>query len=129
EWAEAEKAMREAIAGNPKETEGTVSIAGSWFETYVPHYFLARALAKEGKCQEALVEFAESERQGVTPSIPDFARYLKTRSGCRPEAKAEKPPREISVVEVPFGGEAQTATRPAAPAGDVVKPKANVPGP
>ncbi|MCU1348601.1 MAG: hypothetical protein JWO56_1631 [Acidobacteria bacterium] len=112
EWAAAEKAMRETIAGNPTESAGTVSISGSWFETYVPHYFLARALAKEGKCQEALVEFAESERQGVTPAIPDFARYLKTRGGCRPQAKPEKPPREIGVVEIPFGETTETAAAP-----------------
>ena len=82
EWAKAERLMRETIAGNPNESEGTVSIAGSWFETYVPHYFLARALAKQGKCDEALKAFAETERQGVTPNIPDFARHLRTRGGC-----------------------------------------------
>src|SRR5687768_16872947 len=82
EWAAAEKAMRAAVAGNPNESAGTVSIAGSWYETYVPHYFLARALAKQGKCAEAIREFEESERQGITPTIPDFARHLQTRGGC-----------------------------------------------
>ncbi len=121
EWANAEKAMREAIAGNPNETEGTVSIAGSWFETYVPHYFLARALAKQGKCTEALRAFAESERQGVTPAIPDFARHLKTRGGCGAQAKPQKPVKEIDAFEVPFD-ESQTTTRtPKKP--DVVVPQ------
>ena len=91
EWKDAERLMRETIAVNPKETAGTVSIAGSWFETYVPHYFLARALARQGKCEEALQEFAETERQGVTPTIPDFARHLQTRGGCKPHAKPAKP--------------------------------------
>ena len=109
----AEQKMREAVAGNPNETEGTVSIAGSWYETYVPHYFLARALAKQGKCEEALREFAESERQGVTPAISDFARHLKTRGGCRPQTKPEKPPRVVGEVEVPFGEE--PVSKPAAP--------------
>lgn len=117
DWAAAEKLMRQAVAGNPNETEGTVSISGSWFETYVPHYFLARALARQGKCEEALVEFAESERQGVTPTISDFAKHLKTRDGCRKGAKEEKPKREIGVVEVPFGEDVPppaTTTRPPA---------------
>ncbi|HYC61682.1 MAG TPA: hypothetical protein VEK79_19155 [Thermoanaerobaculia bacterium] len=102
DWKAAEKLMREAIAGNPKETEGTVSIAGSWFETYVPHYFLARALARQGKCAEALKEFEESERQGVTPAIPDFARHLQTRGGCKPQPKAEKPKEIVFETSVPF---------------------------
>jgi len=131
DWAAAETAMRAAIAGNPKETEGTVSISGSWFETYVPHYFLARALAKQGKCQEALVEFAESERQGVTPAIGDFARHLETRDGCRKGAKGEtKPPREIGVVEVPFGSEAPPPkSNPVEPKPPVPEPKPPVAGP
>jgi len=134
EWAAAEKAMRETLAGNPKESEGTVSISGAWFETYVPHYFLARALAKEGKCDEALLEFAESERQGVTPGIPDFARYLKTRGGCRPQPKATRPPREIGVVEVPFGESTETAAPPITtgtpatlPSTTALPPKGDVP--
>ena len=90
EWASAERLMRESVAGNPTEVEGTVRIAGQWFETYVPHYFLARALAKQGKCAEALKEFAESERQGVTPTIPDFKRHLDSRGGCQPTAKPKK---------------------------------------
>lgn len=116
EWRNAEKFMRETIAANPKETEGTVSIAGSWFETYVPHYFLARALARQGKCEEALREFAESERQGVTPTIPDFARHLQTRGGCKPQAKPSKPKEVVFETTVPFGDEAPTpvtTTRPA----------------
>jgi len=102
EWAKAEKLMRETIAVNPRESEGTVSIAGSWYETYVPHYFLARSLAKQGKCDQALKAFAETERQGVTPAISDFARHLRTRGGCKPAANEAKPPRVIGEVEVPF---------------------------
>lgn len=102
EWAKAERLMRETIAGNPNESEGTVSIAGAWHETYVPHYFLARALAKQGKCAEALKAFAETERQGVTPGIPDFARHLRTRGGCKPAPPAAKPGRVVGEVEVPF---------------------------
>jgi hypothetical protein len=112
EWANAEKLMRATIAVNPNETEGTVSIAGSWFETYVPHYFLARALAKQGKCDEALREFAESERQGVTPTIPDFARHLQTRGGCKPQTKAAKPKEIVFETTVPFG-ESSVAPVPA----------------
>jgi len=96
EWSKAERLMRETIAANPTESEGTVSIAGQWFETYVPHYFLARALARQGKCAEALTAFAETERQGISPAIEDFARHLKTRGGC-------KGSREISI-DVPLAG-------------------------
>jgi tetratricopeptide (TPR) repeat protein len=120
EWAKAETALRAAVAANPNESEGTVQLAGSWFETYVPHYFLARTLAKQGKCAEALNEFAASERQGVTPSIPDFARHLKTRDGCGGQAKTTKPPRTVGEVTVPFGEEAPP--RAPAPKTDVVKP-------
>ncbi|HEX6097816.1 MAG TPA: hypothetical protein VF432_15935 [Thermoanaerobaculia bacterium] len=116
EWAKAEQLMRETIAANPRESEGTVSIAGSWFETYVPHYFLARALAKQGKCAEALKAFAETERQGVTPAIPDFARHLRTRGGCRAAAKEEKPKKVIGEVEVPFEDVAPAPRSSGAPA-------------
>ena len=125
EWKNAEKLMRETIAANPKESSGTVSIAGSWFETYVPHYFLARALAKQGKCDEALKEFAESERQGVTPAIPDFARHLQTRGGCKPQPKSSKPKEAVFETSVPFGEEGTTpTTTSAAPVKprDTVKP-------
>ena len=108
EWKNAEKLMRETIAANPKESEGTVSIAGSWYETYVPHYFLARALARQGKCAEALKEFEETERQGVTPTIPDFARHLQTRGGCKPQAKPARPKEIVFETTVPFGEEGTT---------------------
>lgn len=113
EWAKAEKLMRETIAGNPNETAGTVSVRGQWFETYVPHYFLARALAKQGKCEEALRHFAESERQGVTPTISDFKRHLDTRGGCRPQPKKDAPAKKTVDVTVPFGEDAVAVPRPA----------------
>jgi tetratricopeptide (TPR) repeat protein len=114
-WKDAEALMRETIATNPKESSGTVSVSGSWFETYVPHYFLARALAKQGKCDEATKEFAESERQGVTPAIPDFAKYLQTRGGCKPQAKVVKPKEVVFETTVPFGEEEPAAPAPVAP--------------
>ncbi|HEV7241852.1 MAG TPA: hypothetical protein VGQ36_21655 [Thermoanaerobaculia bacterium] len=125
EWAKAERLMRETIAGNPNESEGTVSIAGAWYETYVPHYFLARALAKQGKCAEALKAFAETERQGVTPNIPDFARHVRTRGGCRPAPPEKKPTRVIGEVEVPF----EDVPKPIEPKPIVVEPKPVEPKP
>jgi hypothetical protein len=128
EWAAAEKLMREAVAGNPNEVNGTVRVEGQWFETYVPHYFLARALAKQGKCAEALKHFEESERQGVTPTIADFARHVNTRGGCKPAAARDKPAKVVGEVVVPFGEEAVVPV-PAKPkdnpppAVDVVAPK------
>jgi hypothetical protein len=122
EWKNAEKFMRETIAVNPKETAGTVSIAGSWFETYVPHYFLARALAKQGKCAEALKEFEETERQGVTPAIPDFARHLQTRGGCKPQPKAAKPKEVVFETSVPFAEEGTTTNAPPVKPSNTAKP-------
>lgn len=119
EWASAEVLMRKTIAVNPTESEGTVSISGQWFETYVPHYFLARALARQGKCAAALAAFAESERQGVTPGIEDFARHLKTRDGCKGR-------REITI-DVPLEGGTSTRSKDPVEAPSVkppsVKPK------
>lgn len=113
EWANAEALMRDAVAGNPQEVDGTVRISGEWFETYVPHYFLARALAKQGKCEEALREFAESERQGVTMSIPDFARHVTSRDGCaKSAAKPSRPTKVITEVEVPFDDDQPATTKP-----------------
>lgn len=138
EWKNAEKFMRETIAVNPKESSGTVSIAGSWFETYVPHYFLARALARQGKCAEALKEFEDSERQGVTPTIPDFARHLQTRGGCKPQAKPAKPKEIVFETTVPFAEEGATpvttSTPPAKPREtvkprEIAKPRATAPPP
>jgi hypothetical protein len=131
EWKNAEKFMRETIAVNPKESEGTVSIAGSWYETYVPHYFLARALAKQGKCAEALKEFEETERQGVTPTISDFARHLQTRGGCKPQAKPAKPKEIVFETTVPFAEEGTTpvtttTTAPAIKPRETVKPPETV---
>ncbi|HYK04131.1 MAG TPA: tetratricopeptide repeat protein [Thermoanaerobaculia bacterium] len=124
EWAAAEKLMREAVAGNPNEVDGTVRVEGQWFETYVPHYFLARALAKQGKCAEALKHFEESERQGVTPAIPDFARHLNTRGGCKPAATKPKGGKVLGEVVVPFGEEAPP-TSSSAPK-DPVTPKVDI---
>jgi tetratricopeptide (TPR) repeat protein len=121
DYAEAERLLREAVAGNPNEVDGTVRISGQWFETYVPHYFLARALAKQGKCGEAAREFAESERQGVTPAIGDFARHLRTRGGCKPQAGNEAPPKKTIDVTVPFGDEVPVA-KPATPKPATPKP-------
>jgi hypothetical protein len=127
EWKDAEKLMRETIAANPNETSGTVSISGSWFETYVPHYFLARALAKQGRCAEALKEFDETERQGVTATIPDFAKHLQTRGGCKPGAKPAKPKEIVFETTVPFGGDenpppVMTTSAPPTPPRNVIKP-------
>ena len=119
EWKKAEQLMRETIAVNPNESAGTVSISGSWFETYVPHYFLARALAKQKKCDQALVAFAETERQGVSPAIPDFARHIRTRGGCTPQAAPPKPAKVIKEVTVPFAEEEEVVTPAPAP----VQPK------
>jgi hypothetical protein len=127
-WKEAESLMRKTIAGNPTEMNGTVSVSGSWFETYVPHYFLARALAKQGKCAEALKEFDETERQGVTPAIPDFAKHLATRDGCKPGAKPAAVPKKVPFeTTVPFGGDeitpvTTTSAAPTSPPRNVVKP-------
>ena len=120
EWKKAEQLMRETVAANPNESAGTVSISGSWYETYVPHYFLARALAKQGKCEEALAAFAETERQGVTPTISDFARHLRTRGGCKPQAAPAKPQKVIKEATVPFGEEPEPVVTPPSP---VVIPK------
>jgi tetratricopeptide (TPR) repeat protein len=128
EWAAAEKLMREAVAANPNEVNGTVRVEGQWFETYVPHYFLARAMAKQGKCKEALKHFEESERQGVSPAIPDFARHLNTRGGCKPAATKEKPAKVLAEVVVPFGEDsAPVPAKPnAPPQANPVAPKVDV---
>jgi hypothetical protein len=128
EWKNAEALMREAIAGNPTETEGTVQISGQWYETYVPHYFLARALAKQKKCAEALKEFAESERQGVSPTIEDFERHLRTRGGCQPDGVPAPKQKVVLEATVPFGGKSPTSpTATVTPAPVPVKPPIAVP--
>jgi hypothetical protein len=125
EWKAAEAAMRATIAGNPKESPGTVRVSGEWYETYVPHYFLARALAKQGKCAEAVKEFEETERQGVTMQIGDFARHVTSRGGCGGAPKAEPKKKIVLEATVPFGDEAPpppplTTTRAAPPPKPIV---------
>jgi hypothetical protein len=115
EWKAAEAAMRATIAGNPKESPGTVRVSGEWYETYVPHYFLARALAKQGKCAEAIKEFEETERQGVTMQIGDFARHVTSRGGCGGAPKAEPKKKIVLEATVPFGEEAVPRAATAAP--------------
>jgi hypothetical protein len=117
EWAAAEKAMRATIAGNPTESSGTVRISGQWYETYVPHYFLARALAKQGKCAEAIREFEETERQGVTMQIGDFARHVTTRDACGGAAKPVPKKKVVLEATIPFDEDvpAPVATATVAP--------------
>ena len=91
--------MRETIAGNPNESPGTVSVSGSWFETYVPHYSWGGRWPSRAIVAEALKEFEETERQGVSPRSP-ISRAISRRAAAASRKRKPAKPKEI-VFETP----------------------------
>lgn len=93
DWPRAEQLMRTAIAGRAEAADRL--IRHLHLRPYVPHYYLGLSLAEQGRCEQALEAFAESERQGVVTGLAAEADVLRDRQGrCRQSVAAEAEARQ-----------------------------------
>jgi len=110
QYAAAADNLRRAVALNATESRDEVPIYGTWYEPYTPHLHLAMALVKLGRCEEARVEFAASDKQGIVPAVArnirDYGTVKAIRDACAPPSQpqpsltasaAERPPVTTSV--------------------------------
>ncbi len=63
EWQQAEELIRGALEKWPQ-CGGNVRRRGMFIEPYLPHFFLGLALARQGRCEEALRQLRESISEG-----------------------------------------------------------------
>jgi hypothetical protein len=95
-WADVVLQMRRAIQANPQESDRKVrSRLGGLLRQggteYLPHFFLGEALFNLQECAGAIEAWANSERQRVVESRPDFMAILQ-RGYVACEAKGVLPP-------------------------------------
>src|SRR2546430_820369 len=67
QWEQCISAMRQAIRERPDENASTVFIYGTWYEPYIPHYYLGMALYKSGQCSKATEHLQEGLRHKILP--------------------------------------------------------------
>jgi hypothetical protein len=92
-WGDVAGAMLSAIAAAQTE-KAEMRGTGMKIYPYLPHYYLGLAYFELGRCEEALREWAVSERQGVIQGQPEMARLLAGRTACGPApTPAPTPPR------------------------------------
>lgn len=93
DWPRAERLMRSAVAGRAEEADRL--LRHLHLRPYVPHFYLGLALAEQGKCEEALSAFAESERQGVIGTLAGEVAVLRDHQArCREALAAAAAGRE-----------------------------------
>ena len=56
--------------------------------SYLPHFYLGYARFERGDCAGALAAWAESERQGVAPRLPEFEVARRGRKTCEERTRA-----------------------------------------
>ncbi len=77
QWRAAVAHFRRAIEGDPEESGDQVFLSGVFSRPYLPYFYLGDALVhldRDTHCEEALVAWRESARQGV---VQGFRRQLK----------------------------------------------------
>jgi hypothetical protein len=80
--ARAEKLLRQAVEERAEESRRLP--ASLYFKPYLPNFYLGVALARQGKCTEALAAFAASEGQGVIENRSREQEELaRLRDECR----------------------------------------------
>lgn len=78
EWVAAERHFRAAIEDKPEARKRLFA------KPYMPYYYLGVALAEQGRCEEALEAFTESEHQGlITEQAEEHADLERRRQACR----------------------------------------------
>ena len=66
DWPTAIGLLRQAIKEQPTAKSGT-------FKKYVPHYYLGLSLYELGNCKSALINWEESQKQGVFKNLKEFS--------------------------------------------------------
>jgi hypothetical protein len=64
DWETVVRALNTAIAWKP-DHKGSVGVNGPLPEAYIPHFYMAWALANHGDCEAAKQEYDEAVRQGA----------------------------------------------------------------
>lgn len=96
-WGAAARAMQEAVAEEPRESE-RIRFYGMRFDSYVPHYYLGVARSQLGDCEGALRAFEVSTGQGVIQNLGEYGTLQQLRGGCE-ERLAETAVEDVQVVE------------------------------
>ena len=83
QWADARVLLEQAIKQNPVESTEKIPISGSsYFEPYVPNYFLGIALKNLGDCSAALRAWALSEKQAAVKDTNLYGSLVLEKGGC-----------------------------------------------
>lgn len=83
-WEEVVRHMQAAIEERPSDDKDKVSIFSNRFISYIPNAYLGMALAKLGRCEDALPYFDQADVQRVAPDRePDkYKPMLQERGRC-----------------------------------------------
>lgn len=104
-WQDTITAMKAAIRERPAESAKVVAIYGTWYEPYIPHYYLGMALSKAGACAEAVKELRETQKQGVLPR-----RYMSEVEEVLSQCADAEPPVPSATTATPKVPEPVTQT-------------------
>ena len=98
EWSQAATLFRQVIGERPDEK---ARITRSPFSRrYLPHFYLGQALLGMDDCEGSLVAWAESERQGIIPRLPEYQSLVEGRDLCREQAATRSESRTQAQVEI-----------------------------
>ena len=86
DWERAAAAMSRAV-GMRSEEKMKLPVR-LFLRPYLPHFYLGNARFERGDCAGALAAWAESERQGVAPKLPEFETARRGRKACEERASA-----------------------------------------
>ena len=98
EWNQASTLFRQVIGERPDEKARLTRSPFS--RRYLPHFYLGQALFGMDDCEGALVAWAESERQGIIPRLPEYQSLVEGRDLCREEAATRSESRTQAQVEI-----------------------------
>lgn len=101
-WLEVERFMEAAIAENPSDGSTVIVISGEFRQTYIPHYYLALARAKLGRCEEALADWTTFGTASGVRELSEFSSLAAQRRTCTVQVAASKSltiERELAAVE------------------------------
>jgi hypothetical protein len=125
-WAEVEREMQLALAGNPV-PKVRVKLYGQRFAPYVPQYYLGLAAYRQGDCTAAMRWFGDASAAAVIAQLSEFKGVADAaRSDCTARLAANKPAPTQPAAEPPAKPVVATPAKPV-PATD--KPVVQTPPP
>lgn len=90
-WADVEREMQQALAGNPV-PKVRVKLYGQRFAPYVPQYYLGLAAYRQGDCTAAMRWFGDASAAPVIAQLAEFKGVADAaRSDCTARLAATKP--------------------------------------